>query len=395
MNFANRVQKIKPSPTLALNTRAKKMQADGINVINFTCGEPDFDTPQHIKDAAAVALKNGFTKYTPVSGIPELKDAISAMLKREHGFNYTRDEIIVTPGAKYAIFAAMQALLNPNDEVLIPAPYWVSYPEQVLLCEACPVIINSTEKSGFKISAAQIEATITDKTKLLILNTPSNPTGTAYSEAELKEIARVCLKHNLWIISDEIYDGIVFDGFVAKSIAAFDGMKERTVIINGVSKKYAMTGWRMGFAAGPKALITQLEVIQSQAVTNITSFVQKAAIAAYNGPSDDVTKMVAAFCERRNYITQRLNNIELRCMKPQGTFYAFPNVTALFGRTLGGRKINTSSDVSEYLLDIAHVATVPGDAFGADGFIRLSYATSMENIKEGLDRIEKTIRRDS
>ncbi len=392
MKFAKKLSSVKPSPTLALNARAGKMQAEGVDVINFTCGEPDFDTPKHICEAAISAINSGFTRYTPAGGIPDLKDAIIRALKREQALTYSREEIVVTPGAKYAIFAAMQAVLNAGDEVLIPAPYWVSYPDQALLCEAKPVIIETSEANRFKVTAAQIEKAVTPRTKVLILNSPSNPTGMAYTEDELRDIANVCARHNFWVISDEIYDGIVFDGFKCKSIAAFDGMRERTVIVNGVSKRFAMTGWRMGFAAAPVAMISKVAMIQGQALTNVTSISQKASIAAYDGPQEVVDEMVKAFCERRDVMIGGLNKIGLKCAMPDGAFYAFPNVTSLFGRTIAGRKIANSSDVSEMLLEHAHVATVPGSAFGLEGFVRLSFATSMKNINEGISRIEKAIK---
>jgi aspartate aminotransferase len=391
MQYAKRVLSIKPSPTLALNARAKKMQAEGVDVVNLTCGEPDFDTPIHIKKAAVDALDAGFTKYTLAGGIVELKDAVIRAIDREQGLKYTRDEIIITPGAKYAIYAAMEAILNVGDEVIIPAPYWVSYPDQTLLFESKPVIVETTEETKFKITAAQLEGTITPRSRILVLNSPSNPTGFAYTEAELSEIARVCVKHNLWVISDEIYDGIVFDGFKCRSIAAFEGMKERTILVNGVSKKYAMTGWRMGFAAANKELIAHMTNIQGQAITNVTSITQKACIAAYDGPRIEIDKMVKAFCERRNYIVDQLNRIGMKTLKPEGAFYAFPNVSHFFGKKFGGMNINSSSDFSEFLLAKANVATVPGSAFGTEGFIRLSYATSMEKIKEAITRIEKSI----
>lgn len=389
MNFANRIKNLKPSPTLALNARAKRMQAEGIDVINFTCGEPDFDTPEHINKAAIDAINAGFTRYTPVGGIPELKDAVIRSLSREQGLTYERGEILITPGAKYAIFTAMQALLNDGDEVLIPAPYWVSYPDQVLMMEAVPVIVPTNEATSFKTNAAALERHITKRTKLLILNTPSNPTGFAYTKDELNDIAALCKKHGIMVISDEIYDGIVFDGFRPLSIAGFEGMKGLTVVINGVSKRFAMTGWRMGFAAGPKELITKMTDIQGQAVTNVTSITQKAAIAAYDGTQEPVKKMVSAFCERRNYMVDRLNKMGLKCLRPQGAFYAFPNISAI--KNLTGKGLSNSNDVSEYLLENAHVATVPGEAFGLEGFVRLSYATSMKNIEEGMNRIEKAI----
>jgi aspartate aminotransferase len=382
MQFAKRIENLKPSPTLALNARAKKMQAEGVSVVNFTCGEPDFDTPLHISEAGIAAIKSGFTRYTPVGGIPELKDSIVRALKREQGLEYQPAEVVVTPGAKYALFIAMQAILNAGDEVIIGAPYWVSYPDQVMLCEAVPVIVATSESNNFKLTVVQIKQAITKKTRLLILNSPSNPTGMAYSEAELKDIAAVCRDAGICVLSDEIYDGIVFDGFKCRSIATFDGMKDLTIVINGTSKKFAMTGWRMGFAAGPRQLITKMTDIQGQAVTNVSSITQKAAIAAYDGPQAPVEKMVAAFRERRDYMVGRLNEMGLACARPNGAFYAFPNVTPFS---------SNSQDFSEYLLDTAHVATVPGSSFGLEGYIRLSFATSMKAIEEGLNRIQKAI----
>jgi len=391
MQFANRVQQIKPSPTLALNACAKKMQAGGVNVINFTCGEPDFDTPEHIKQAAIKAINEGFTKYTPVEGISELKDAIRNFLKREQGLDYARDEIITTAGAKHAILLAMQVLLNKGDEVLIPAPYWVSYPDQVLLCDATPKIMPTNKADGLKITPNQLETAITRQTKILILNSPSNPTGAAYTENEIKKLAAICIRHNLFVISDEIYDGIVFDGFRCKSIASVNGMKELAVIVNGVSKRYAMTGWRMGFAAAQGSFIAKMGEIQGQSTTCVTSFTQKATIAAYDSPQDKLNEMLHAFNERRNYMIDRLNKMGLKCERPQGAFYAFPDVSGILGKTLGGKKMEHASDISKYWLETAHVATVPGEAFGLDGYIRLSYATSLENITEGLNRIERNL----
>lgn len=391
MRFAGRIRQLRPSPTLALNARAKKMRDEGIDVINLTCGEPDFDTPEHIKKAAIAAINDGFTKYTPAGGIAELKDAVIRAIQLEQGILFKREEIIITPGAKYALFAAMQALLDPGDEVIIPVPYWVSYPDQVMLCEAKPVLVGTSERTGFKLTVESLNEALTNKTRLLILNSPSNPTGFAYTETELKEIASFCVKHNIIVLSDEIYDAIVFDGFKCRSIACIEGMKERTVMINGVSKKFAMTGWRMGFAAAPAELIGKMTDIQGQAITNVTSITQKACVAAYDGPKEPVERMVRAFRERRDYMIERLNRIGLRCGRPNGAFYAFPNVSDHFGRTLNGKKFEYSADISEYLLTNAHVATVPGDSFGLDGYIRLSYATSMENIEEGLNRIEKAL----
>lgn len=383
MQFAQRVQQVKPSPTLALNARAKKMQSEGINVINFTCGEPDFDTPEHIKEAAVAALKAGFTKYTPVGGIIELKDAVINSLKREQGLTYSRDEVLITLGAKYAIFSAMQALLQSGDEVIIPAPYWVSYPDQVLLCEAKPVILPARAEDNFKITPELLGRAITKQTKMFIMNSPSNPSGMAYDKNELEKIAQVCVKNNLWVLSDEIYDAIVFDGFKCVSIATLHGMKERTIVVNGVSKKFAMTGWRMGYSAAPRELTAHMDTIQGQSATCVTSITQKACVAAYNGDQSVVKNMTAKFEERRNYIVERLNNIKgIKCAKPNGSFYVFPDVSGVN---------KNDSELAKELLDKAHVAVVPGEAFGTKGHIRISFATSFENIKEGMDRIEKCV----
>ncbi len=392
MQFAKRISNVKPSPTLVLNARAKTMAAGGVSVVNLTCGEPDFDTPDHIKKAAIDAIDSGFTKYTPVAGIPPLKKAVTDSLKRDFGMSYSDEEVIVTPGAKYAIYTAINVLIEEGDEVVIPAPYWVSYPDQVMLFDGKPVIVECTDETNFKMTPSQFENVITNRTKLLILNSPSNPTGMIYSQDELKAIAEICIKNDIVVISDEIYNKIVYGDMSCPSIALVDGMKERTIVVNGASKAYAMTGWRVGYAAGPKEVISKMGIVQGQALTSITSITQKAAIAAHSGPQDVVGKMVSEFQKRRDYVINRLNSIKgISCLNPDGAFYAFPNVTGLIGKTFGNKKIESSNDLSEYLLEEAHVATVPGEAFGVDGFVRLSYATSMEELKEGLDRIEKTL----
>lgn len=395
MKLSQRVQKIKPSPTLAVSAKAKAMKASGIDVISFGAGEPDFDTPEPIKQAAITALKEGFTKYTVESGIPELKDAIIAKLKRDQNLDYTREEILVSNGGKHVLYNIAQALFEAGDEVIIPAPYWVSYPDQVILNDATPVIISTNEASGFKVKPEQLRETITKKTKAFVLNSPSNPTGTAYSVDELKQLASILVKHQLLCISDEIYEKVIYDGFKQTSIAQVSPqIKSLTIIVNGVSKTYAMTGWRMGFAAGPKELISAMTKIQSQVTSNINSITQKACVEAYNGDQKCVEKMLQEFDKRRRFIVEALNAIDgINCYNPQGSFYVFPSIKRLFGeKTPQGTIINHADDFASYLLDHHQVAVVPGEGFGADGYMRLSYATSMEQIKKGIERIKKAVK---
>lgn len=394
MKLSQRVQKIKPSPTLAVSAKAKTMKASGIDVISFGAGEPDFDTPEPIKQAAIQALKEGFTKYTVESGIPELKDAIIAKLKRDQGLDYIREEILVSNGGKHVLYNIAQALFEAGDEVIIPAPYWVSYPDQVILNDATPVIISTNEASGFKVKPEQLEKVITKKTKAFVLNSPSNPTGSAYSAEELKGLASVLVKNQLICISDEIYEKVIYDGFKQTSIAQVSPqMKALTIIVNGVSKAYAMTGWRMGFAAGPKDLIGAMTKIQSQVTSNINSITQKACVEAYNGDQKCVGKMVQEFDKRRCFIVEALNAIErITCYNPQGAFYVFPSIKGLIGgKTPQGKMITHADDFASYLLDHHQVAVVPGEGFGVDGYIRLSYATSLEQIKKGIERIKKAV----
>lgn len=396
MKLSQRVQKIKPSPTLEITAKAKAMKAEGIDVVGFGAGEPDFDTPENIKEAARRALDEGFTKYTAVGGTDELKDAIINKLKRDNNLTYTRPEILVSCGGKHSLYNIAQALFEAGDEVIIPAPYWVSYPPQVDLNDATPVIVETTDKTGFKILPDQLEKAITPKTKAFILNSPSNPTGAAYSKSELEELARVLVKHRVFCITDEIYEKIVYDGFEQISIASLsDEMKKQTIVVNGASKVYSMTGWRMGFAAGPKEVIAAMTKIQGQVTSNATSITQKACVEAYNGSQDAVTTMVGEFKKRRDIIVERLNQIPgITCNNPQGAFYVFPNINGLFGKkTPEGKKISSSSDVASYLLETQKVAVVPGIGFGADDYMRLSYATSMENIQKGLDRIEDAVKK--
>lgn len=394
--IAKRAQSIKPSPTLAAAAKAKSMKARGIDVVDFGVGEPDFDTPENVKAAGIKAIESGFTKYTPSSGIDELKQAILDKLIKDNGLEYEKSEILVSCGAKHSLYNIAEALFDPGDEVIIPAPYWVSYPDQVLLNDAKPVIVNTTEDEGFKLSAERLEAAVTKKTKALILNSPSNPTGLAYDKKTLEEIATIAVKHRFYIISDEIYEKILYDGFEHISIASLGReIKNITIIVNGVSKSHSMTGWRIGYAAGPKDVITAMANIQSQSTSNPTSISQMAAVEALRGPQDFIENMNREFDRRRRYMVERLNRMEgLKCLMPVGAFYAFPRVSALFGRkTRDGKVINNSGDLAAYLLDEAHVSLVSGDAFGAGDYIRLSYATSMENITKGLDRMEEAIKR--
>ena len=387
--LSERAKKIKPSPTLAMDAKAKAMKAQGVDVVNFGVGEPDYDTPDHIKEAAIKAIREGFTKYTPVGGIDELKDAVIDKFKTDNGLEYVREEILVSCGAKHSLYNIAQALFGPGDEVIIPAPYWVSYPDQVLLNDGIPVIVATSESDNFMIRPEAFEAAITKKTKALILNSPSNPTGLAYDRKTLEAIARIAVKHNIMIVSDEIYEKLVYDGTEHISIASLGKeIRDLTIVVNGLSKSHAMTGWRMGYAAGPKDVIKAMTNIQSQSTSNPTSISQKAAVAALRGPQDFIGTMRAEFDRRRSYLVDRLNAINgMRCLKPNGAFYAFQDVSALYGKKAGDRTINSSIDFALYLLEEAQVALVHGEAFGDDRYIRLSYATSMENIEKGVERI--------
>jgi len=393
--LSNRAKSLKPSPTLAINAKAKSMQSQGIHVISFGAGEPDFDTPDNIKRAAKKAIDDGFTKYTPVGGIDELKDAIINKFKRDSQLIYKRSEILVSCGGKHSFYNLAQAIFDQGDEVIVPAPYWVSYPPMVALAGGTPVIVETTEKNEFKITSEELKKTISPKTKALILNSPSNPTGSAYTKKELGEIAEIAISNNFFVISDEIYEKIVYDGFEFTSNASLNKeMKNKTIIIHGVAKTYAMTGWRIGYTAGSEEIISAMNNIQSQSTSNPTSIAQKASVEALIGPQNEVEKMVSAFGQRRNYIVDRLNKIPgVSCYKPAGAFYVFPNFSSYYGKSYQGKKIENSTNLADYFLDVARVAVVPGVEFGADPFERLSYATSMEDIKEGLDRIEEALKK--
>jgi aspartate aminotransferase len=393
MGIAKRALSIKPSPTLATAAKAKAMKAQGIDVVDFGVGEPDFDTPENVKQAGIKAIQSGFTKYTPAGGTDELKEAVIEKFKRDNNLTYEKSQILISCGAKHSLYNIAEALFDPGDEVIIPSPYWVSYPDQVLLNDATPVIVETTEAEGFKLSAQKLEKAITKKTKALVLNSPSNPTGLAYDKKTLEEIAAIAVKHRIYVISDEIYEKLLYDGFTHFSIASLNPeIKGLTIVVNGVSKSHSMTGWRIGYAAGPKEVVTAMANIQSQSTSNPCSISQKAALEALRGPQDFIKAMNVEFDKRRKYMVERLNKIPgISCLMPVGAFYAFPNVAGLYGKSIQGKTIKNSSDFAAYLLDEAKVALVSGDAFGADPYIRLSYATSLENIQKGLDRIEKAV----
>jgi aspartate aminotransferase len=391
--LAERATKIKPSPTLAMDSKAKAMIASGIDVINFGVGEPDFDTPEHIKEAAIKAIRDGFTKYTPVGGIDPLKDAIIEKLRKDNGIEYSREEIIVSCGAKHSLYNIAQALYGPGDEVIIPSPYWVSYPDQVILNSATPVFIKTSESDSFMIRPEALEEHITRKSKALILNSPSNPTGLTYTRKTLEAIASICLRHDILVVSDEIYEKLIYNGTEHVSIASLGReIRERTVLVNGLSKSYAMTGWRIGYTAGPKEVIRAMTNIQSQSTSNPNSIAQKAAIAALTGPQESVARMRDEFDRRRKYLIEGLNSMpDISCLTPTGAFYAFPNTSRLYGRSVNGRIIASSSDLALYLLEEARIALVHGQPFGDDNYIRISYATSMENIQKGVERMGEMI----
>jgi aspartate aminotransferase len=393
MKLSARINSIKPSPTLAITMKANALRAEGRDVIGFGAGEPDFDTPDNVKKAAIQAIEEGFTKYTPVGGIDELKDAIIGKLNRDNKLNYTRAQIVVSCGAKHTLYNLAQVLFEEGDEVIIPSPYWVSYPDIVILTGAKPVILKTNASDGFKIGPGQLEEAINPRTRAVIINSPSNPTGAVYTQAELVELAEVFVKNDVLAISDDIYEKILYDGISFANMATVNAdMKERTVVVNGVSKSHAMTGWRIGYAAGPVEIIAAATKLQSQNTSNPTSIAQKAAVEALNGDQAIVEAMVKEFEKRRNVMVDRLNAIPgITCMTPQGAFYVFPEIAGLLGRKYGGKVLATSSDVAAWLLDEANVAVIPGGEFGQDDHIRLSYATSMSNIEKGLKRIRDAI----
>ncbi len=391
--LAERTKLIKPSVTLAIAAKAGKLRSEGIDVINFSAGEPDFDTPEHIKAAAVKALREGMTKYTDVKGIEPLRAAIAKKYEVEHGLSYRKEDVLVSCGAKHSVYNIFQAIIDPGDEVIIPAPYWVSYSDMALLAGGMPKIIQTSEASGFRIEAEQLAAELTSKTKVFVLNSPCNPTGTSYDAEELRAIARVLEKHGCLIICDDIYEKIVYDNFRVQNLVALSpALRDRTIIINGVSKTYAMTGWRIGYALGPADIIAAAGKIQSQSTSNPTSIAQAAALEAIGGPQKDIAGMVREFQHRRDVIVERLNAIQgMSCLKPHGAFYVFPNVSAFLGRTVEGKKLASPCDLADYLLEEAQVAVVPGEDFGSQEHIRFSYATAVENIEKGCNRVAAAV----
>jgi len=390
---AERLKRIKPSPTLSVTSKAKELKAEGRDVIGLGAGEPDFDTPDFVKSAAKLAIDNGETKYTAVDGKPELKDAIIAKFKRDNDLEYTRDQITVGTGGKQVLFNALMASVNPGDEVIIPAPYWVSYPDMTLLAEGTPVIVECSRDNDFKLTAEQLEAAITPKTKWLIFNSPSNPTGGAYTHAEIKALTDVLVKHpHVYILSDDMYEHLIYDGFEFATPAQVEPeLFDRTLTCNGVSKAYAMTGWRLGYAGGPKELIKAISKIQGQSTSNPSSVSQAAAVEALNGDQSFLNERNDVFVQRRDMVVDMLNDMEgIECLKPEGAFYVFPSCAGVIGKTTpDGKVLETDEDFVTYLLESEGVATVQGSAFGLAPYFRISYATSTENLKEACARIKR------
>jgi aspartate aminotransferase len=379
-----------------MTAQAIKMKREGKKVISFAAGEPDFDTPKNIKEEAISAIKQGFTHYTVNSGIIELKEAVMGKLKKDNKVEYKPAEIIISNGAKQCLFNAILTVCNPEDEVLLPTPCWVSYTEQIKFAQAVPIFINTYQEDAFKLSAAQVEEKISSKTKLLILNSPNNPTGAVYEVEELKKIAQLLVKYDIYCICDEIYEKLIYDEAEHFTIASLNKeVKAKTIIINGVSKSYAMTGWRIGYAAGPEDIISGMGKIQEHSTSNPNSIAQKASVEALNGRQDTIEEMRSEFEERRKYMVEKLNKIKgVSCLKPSGAFYAFPNVSKILekGVKYNGKRIINSFDLADFILEEAEVALIPGSAFEAEGYLRLSYATSMEDVKEGLNRIENILK---
>lgn len=392
MQLSETVQRIKPSATIAAAAKAKELKSTGVTVYEFTLGEPDFTTPAHICEAAKQAMDEGHTHYTAVAGIPELRQAIVDAYERDHGIKYTPDQVVASNGAKHSIHNVLTALCGPGDEVIIPTPYWVSYSDLVEICGATPVLIETKEEDGFCMTAEQFEAAITDKTKLLMLNSPCNPTGGVFPVEQLESIARVAVKHQIPVLSDEIYEKLIYEGYEFRSFASFgEDVKDLTIIVNGVSKAYAMTGWRMGWTLAPLDITKAMSKLQSQETSCPCSITQYATIAALNGPQECVGEMLEEFAKRREYVLGRLKAMPgLSFAEPGGAFYAFFNVSSYFGKELpGGKSVENASDFCTVLLEEANVALVTGDAFGAPGYVRLSFATSMEILEAGLNKLEE------
>ena len=389
MKLSKRVLNMSPSPTMAITSKAKEMRAKGIDVIGFGAGEPDFDTPEHIKEAAKRAIDEGFTKYTPPAGIPELRKAVAEKLKDENGIDYDVSQIVITDGAKQALFSLVLSVIEEGDEVIIPAPYWVTYPEQVKFAGGKPVFVETREENEFSLTLEDIEPAVTERTKLLILCTPNNPTGSVIDREELRRIGEFCAERGILIASDECYEKLTYDGFKHTSIASIsEEIKSITITINALSKAFSMTGWRVGYAAGPEEIISSMIKINSQSISNVNSIAQKAAVAALTGSQDFLKEWLKAFDERRRYMVEKLNEIPMvKCLLPKGAFYAFPNVKELIEKS----GLKDDFQLADYLLEKAKIAVVPGSAFGMSGYLRLSYATSMENIAEGLKRFKEAV----
>ena len=395
MKLSERTKGIKPSITLALAAKAAAMRAQGIGVINFAAGEPDFDTPDRIKEAAVQALKKGMTKYTEVRGIQPLREIIAEKYQRDEGLRYDMDEILVSCGGKHSLYNVFQAILNEGDEVLIPAPYWVSYRDMAMLAGAVPRIVETKRENGYRITPKELQAALGPRVRVFILNSPNNPTGAAYSRDELEALAQVLEPHECFIISDDVYEKIVYDGFRFQNIVGINGnLRERTVIINSLSKTYAMTGWRIGYALGPAPLISTAAKIQGQSTSNPTSFAQAASVEALKGSQDEMREMVREFQRRRDRIVEGLNAMEgVECLNPEGAFYVFPRIRSLFGKKGKKAKIESASDLTDFLLEEAQVVAVPGEDFGSADHVRFSYATSFEDIERGCDRIEAALKK--
>ena len=393
--ISDSLNRIKPSATMVITTKAAQLKREGKKVIGLSAGEPDFDTPEHVKEAAIEAIKKGYTKYTNVEGIPELRQAIANKFKNDNNIDYPINQIIVGTGGKQILYNALMSSINVGDEVIIPAPFWVSYPDMTLLAGGTPVIVNCPSNLGFKLTAAALEKVITKKSKWLILNSPGNPTGACYSKDELEDIADVVRKHNhLYVMTDDIYEYIVYDNFKFYTFAQVaPDLKDRTLTVNGVSKSHCMTGWRIGYAGGPPELIKAMIKIQGQSTSNASSISQYAALAGIKGNNDFLKPCLDAFDERRKFVVKRLNAIEgMKCLMPEGAFYAYPNVLGIVGKqTPEGKTLNNDTEIVEWLLDAAEVAAVPGSAFGLEPYFRVSYATSLDLLNEAMNRIEKAI----
>ncbi len=391
MFISKKASKVNPSTTLYIDSKFKALKASGIDVVGFGTGEPDFDTPQHIKDAAIKALADGMTKYTPASGLPKLKEAVCKKLKRDNNLDYDVSNIVVSNGAKHSLMNIFTAILDPGDEIIIPTPFWVSYPEMVSLADGVPVFVKTTADDNFKVTVEMLEKAVSPRTRGIVLNSPSNPTGMVYSKDELLAIAEFAVKHDMYIISDEVYEHLVYDGAEHVSVATFsEEIKEHTIVVNAVSKTYAMTGWRIGYTASNAQLAKVMSNIQSHATSNPNTIAQIAAITALEGSLDAVYEMRDEFIKRRNYMVENINKIDgVSCLMPTGAFYVMMNMEELVGKTIYGKVINNSDDFAELFLEKALVAVVPCTGFGADNYIRWSYATSMDSIVKGIDRLKK------